>query len=236
VNPNQLKSILNRIDDLDKADLALLKKMRINFPFFQLPHILIARHESQREKQNETDSLAWAAITSPDRKWLKKIIEKRDVLDAKGSNDLQQDEVLIDSKQNTIAHSSKIASKQKAVKTVSKAKNISGDDLIETIKNKEKKEITDSKKQEQIELINAFENKKIKIATLKEIESDQNKINLAEKSTILKGELITESYARLLAKNNNKQQAIKIYEKLSLKFPQKSAYFASLIENLKNTD
>ncbi|HCX74935.1 MAG TPA: hypothetical protein DHU93_05485, partial [Algoriphagus sp.] len=46
-----------------------------------------------------------------------------------------------------------------------------GEDLIETIKKKEKKQILDSKKQEQIDLIKAFSKKDIKLATIKEIEA-----------------------------------------------------------------
>jgi hypothetical protein len=44
---------------------------------------------------------------------------------------------------------------------------------------------------------------------------------------------VTETFARLLEKQGKTKQAIGIYEQLSLKFPQKSAYFASLIQRLK---
>jgi hypothetical protein len=74
------------------------------------------------------------------------------------------------------------------------------------------------------------------MATIKEIEANQNKENLAESSTQIKEELITESFAKLLVKQGKNQKAVEIYEKLSLKFPEKSAYFANLIQNLTNTD
>lgn len=45
--------------------------------------------------------------------------------------------------------------------------------------------------------------------------------------------LVTETLAKIYALQGNIPKAIRAYEILSLKFPQKSAYFASLIESLK---
>ena len=67
MNANQLKEILSRASNLEKSDVLLLKKMQENFPFFQLPHALIARYEFQKEPQNAEKTRVWAAITSPDR-------------------------------------------------------------------------------------------------------------------------------------------------------------------------
>jgi len=105
--------------------------------------------------------------------------------------------------------------------------------LIESIKRKEKKEILDSKKQEQIDLIKAFSKKEIKVATLKEVESIEKKQNLADSSTRLNDQTISETFAKLLLKQGKKDMAIEIYTKLALKFPQKRAYFADLIEKIK---
>ncbi|MBO6517855.1 MAG: hypothetical protein JJ975_15020 [Bacteroidia bacterium] len=46
-------------------------------------------------------------------------------------------------------------------------------------------------------------------------------------------ELVTESLAKLHLKQNNPENAIEIYEKLSLQNPKKLAYFAGLIEKIK---
>ncbi|MBT8221435.1 MAG: hypothetical protein KJP00_16525, partial [Bacteroidia bacterium] len=49
------------------------------------------------------------------------------------------------------------------------------------------------------------------------------------------GEVITETLAEVLANQGQYQRAIAMYEKLSLIFPEKSAFFAARIENLKNS-
>lgn len=58
--------------------------------------------------------------------------------------------------------------------------------------------------------------------------------NAKAKESLLENEhLVTETLAKIYALQGNISKAIRAYEILSLKFPQKSAYFASLIENLK---
>ncbi len=76
------------------------------------------------------------------------------------------------------------------------------------------------------------------------IESDPGRIKLGTnkfftpaidaKQSLLENEhLVTETLAKIYALQGNISKAIRAYEILSLKFPQKSVYFASLIEKLK---
>jgi len=57
----------------------------------------------------------------------------------------------------------------------------------------------------------------------------------AKESLIESEDLVTETLAKIYALQGNISKAIRAYEILSLKFPQKSAYFATLIQNLKET-
>ncbi len=57
--------------------------------------------------------------------------------------------------------------------------------------------------------------------------------DLAEPSTEEQGTFITETLARIYVNQGYYFKAINIYEKLSLKYPEKSAYFASRIEKIK---
>ncbi|MCB0410819.1 MAG: hypothetical protein KDD29_11415, partial [Flavobacteriales bacterium] len=57
------------------------------------------------------------------------------------------------------------------------------------------------------------------------------------KESLLENEhLVTETLADIYASQGNIGKAIRAYEILSLKFPNKSVYFASLIEKLRNKE
>ena len=116
---------------------------------------------------------------------------------------------------------------------VKKKREAPKDDLIESIRRKEKKEILDAEKRAQNDLIKEFSKKEIKLATIKEIEANKNNENLATASTRLNEGLISETFAAILLQQSKKAMAIEIYEKLALKFPEKRAYFADLIEKSK---
>jgi hypothetical protein len=61
------------------------------------------------------------------------------------------------------------------------------------------------------------------------------KSDFKAKESLLENEhLVTETLAQIYASQGNFNKAIRAYEILSLKFPQKSVYFASLIQKLKN--
>lgn len=257
MNASQFQEILKKADTLEKSDILQLKKVQENFPYFQIPHVLVAKYEYQKQTQQVAPALGLAAITSPDRIWLKKLVEQESgSVEVSPAEDLLPEDQPEKPSQASRTHSLKVLGEQLKGNSVEREETPeteivekaappspkrrtrragAGDDLIETIKKREKKTIVDSKKKEQIDLIKAFSKKSIKLATIKEIEANQNTENLAASSTQINDNLISESYAKLLLKQNKKDKAIEIYEKLGLKFPDKKAYFADLIENLKNS-
>lgn len=98
------------------------------------------------------------------------------------------------------------------------------------------------KNTEKVKKSSVFEQKKQIIDKI--IESDPGRIKLGTnkfftpatdaKQSLLENEhLVTETLAKIYALQGNISKAIRAYEILSLKFPQKSVYFASLIEKLK---
>ena len=65
--------------------------------------------------------------------------------------------------------------------------------------------------------------------------SSEEKIQQLADHSISEDEVVTETMAEVWLKQGNKEKAIEIYNKLSLLNPDKSAYFASLAEQLKNS-
>jgi hypothetical protein len=247
VNATQFLDLIQKADQLEKSDVLQLKKVQENFPYFQIPYVLAARYEFLKGKGVKSQLLGQAAITSPDRIWLKNIIEKPSQVESQSSSKneafLPEDpSPELDSADRTTSlknlglqlKGQPLDSEQTVnKKPEAKKRKPPKDDLIETIKRKEKREIIDSKKQEQIDMIKAFSKKEFKLATIKEIEANQNTENLAESSTKLNENLLSESFAKILIQQGKKTMAIQIYEKLALKFPDKRTYFADLIEKLK---
>jgi len=62
----------------------------------------------------------------------------------------------------------------------------------------------------------------------------EKKVEQMAEHSIDEGEVVTETMAGVWLKQGNKEKAIETYNKLSLLNPDKSAYFASLAEQLKN--
>ncbi|MDD3878041.1 MAG: tetratricopeptide repeat protein [Bacteroidales bacterium] len=60
-----------------------------------------------------------------------------------------------------------------------------------------------------------------------------NDHDLSEKSVEDNLDLVSETLAQIYAKQGHTEKAIKTYEKLCIKYPEKSSYFAIQIENLK---
>jgi hypothetical protein len=227
VNATQFLELIQKGDQLEKADYLLLEKVQKNFKYFYLSHALATRFELKN--QENSPSLPLAAVTSPDRIWLKNWLthplgsEKK--LEVGSTNERYDLENRGTSTQSLVGdHSGKVKSKKREVPK---------DDLIESIRRKEKKEILDADKRAQIDLIKEFSKKEIKLATIKEIEANKNNENLATASTSLNEGLISETFAAILLQQSKKAKAIEIYEKLALKFPEKRAYFADLIEKSK---
>jgi len=84
----------------------------------------------------------------------------------------------------------------------------------------------------QADLIDKFISSNPRIEPRKE-KTDQPVEDLAHPFTEEKGSFVTETLARIYVTQGYYSKAIDIYEKLSLKFPEKSGYFATQIEKIK---
>jgi hypothetical protein len=280
VNAQQFLEIIRNGKKIQKEDFSELVKLHKTFPYFQIPKILLAKYEYAKTEGNAQEFLHWAAITSPDRAWLKSFVqsdstletilsrldeiegfsEKRGILemetsgtekdeddtdenlvpDPKTNSDPQNNAGILKKLGEDLHHhknpnelTSPLSKKDSIIKP-SRQKRAESNDLIESIKKKAKKEIPDEKKKEQLDLIKAFSKREFKMATLKELENQQNQVNLSESSTQLNPNLVSEPYAKLLLDQGKKQKAKTIYRNLMVKFPDKRSYFAELLKAIED--
>lgn len=109
-----------------------------------------------------------------------------------------------------------------------------GESLIEEIKSSKKKiDPSDPKQKEQLEIIDQFIKSKPSIGRNKpSVQSAP--ADLTESSEVFSDNIVSETLVEILIKQGKKEKAIDVLRKLIWKFPQKKAYFAAQIEELKN--
>jgi hypothetical protein len=98
-----------------------------------------------------------------------------------------------------------------------------------------KKESEQKETKEKEALRAMWQKEKLAAATGEENEIVPEKVfNLAINSINLNEDTASESLAKIFAMQGNKEKAVEMYRKLSLKFPEKSTYFATKIKELQN--
>lgn len=106
-------------------------------------------------------------------------------------------------------------------------------ELIEEIRISRKKiKPSDPKHKEQIDIINQFIKSQPSIGKAKSNDPVESG-DLSEKSNALGDHLVSETLVEILLKQGKTEKAIEMLRKLIWKFPQKKAYFAAQIDNLK---
>ena len=190
---------------IDKDESIYISNILENFPYFQTAHILYSKALQNTKSIRFKSQLKKAAIYSGDRNLLFDIISQQENLNISKTN-----------------------IKDKLKKEDKKAELHSFLDWISIVQTKK---IVRSKKQNSDEIINIFLEKKPKIKNNKQrfFNASEN----AKKSIVENNDIITETLAKVYAKQEHFEKAILAYQKLSLKYPQKSSYFANQIKVIK---
>jgi hypothetical protein len=89
------------------------------------------------------------------------------------------------------------------------------------------------KTKEQIELIDQFIKTSGSRVQPKSTEKENEDLASSLKSGVFSDNIVSETLAEILVRQGKKEKAIEVYKKLIWKFPQKKAYFAAQIEELK---
>lgn len=116
----------------------------------------------------------------------------------------------------------------------SKEKNTELEPLVNEIKTTRKKVQPESEKtREQIEIIEQFIKSNPLITPPKSKPSENQDLASTLKSGEFGDHIVSETLAEILIRQGKKDKAIEVYKKLIWKFPQKKAYFAAQIEELR---
>ena len=190
---------------IDKDESIYISNILEKFPYFQTAHILYLKALQNTKSIRFKSQLKKSAIYSGDRNLLFDIIN-------------QQEDLNI----------SKATIKDKLIK---EEKNAELHSFLDWISIVQTKKIVRSKKQNSDKIINIFLEKKPKIKNNKQrfFNASEN----AKKSIVENNDIVTETLAKVYAKQEHFEKAILAYQKLSLKYPQKSSYFADQIKVIK---
>lgn len=91
-----------------------------------------------------------------------------------------------------------------------------------------------SERQRQLDLIENFIKNEPRISPVRSKPGEQpEQEDLAKRGFGSGGMIVTEAFAKILLKQGKVDKAVEVYEKLSLKNPEKKAYFAAKIAELK---
>jgi len=237
---NKLTRLLEHPETIDNQDVIELEAFVRMYPYFTAGQVLLAIGMGRCGHERTTQQLRIAAAMAPNRNVLRKlctmlpdeyvvtaenanqteIIPEKTILipeiDLGGtSEDLNREVALLEEKKKTLDELMAIIEKK-----ISE---------LEKEKSEAKKE---EKKLSKAEIIDKFIAENPSISRPKQ--EFFNPISAAQESVIDQENIVSETLAIIYEKQGYFEKAISIYEKLKLKYPEKSIIFAGQINALKN--
>jgi hypothetical protein len=220
MNKNQFIQYLKRPDLLDQSTAQELKEMIDNYPFFPVIRILYLCNLKNINSYKFEQELSKHAIFIPDRAALFRLVSFQTKHD-EGFELLPYDEDTLKEFLEVTEKTEEHHTDEFDYMTTEVFRLI--DSPVEPLP---------SENDIEPDLIEKFIQGGISIETKNEQPSEAVKI-LSEQSNHIAEEMITETLAKVYLRQGLYDEALKSYEKLILKFPEKNSYFAGQIENIK---
>ncbi len=255
MNSEQFKSYLINPELLDQNSIEELTALVNDFPYFQSARILLTINLFKEKDVKYNSVLKETAVYAGSRNILKKhidragrekvlinfkeekISEKESAEEPKQDSEPQpkeQSEINIsEEKVETPVKETKKSGETSEEDTIAQLKKIIENRIREIEKNKKEKDnppATDKKKK--FEIIDEFILKEPTISRPKAKFYDP--IEHAKQSIVDQEEIISETLAKIYFDQGYFSKSIEMYKKLILKYPEKSSYFAALIEKANN--
>lgn len=245
MNPSQYLVCQKTPPSLDAETIKELEEVVRNTPWFNGAQVLYALNLFKQDDSHYPAQLKKAALYAPDRKILKGLINQ---LRPKSEPTVETHEIVLQEVipadlPPVIPEPVKAPEREYADTTLR--------DQLLSIVHKRLSEIESEKQSKSTpvelplskepperrllskeELIEKFIREEPRISTPKT--AFFNPSQSAVRSSVDDEEIVTETLARLYAEQGNLQKSVKIFEKLSLLFPEKSRYFAAQIEKINS--
>jgi tetratricopeptide (TPR) repeat protein len=215
LDKNNFKDYMSNPQALSLNEIMQMENAIKKYPYFQLGYTLIAKGIYAKAPEIAKDAVRKAAIYALSRNALRKVIE----------NDMDWNSI------PTVRVSENPLEKKFSQGTIEEELNREKleEELIESIAKPALRNFQD----EQLSIIEQFIKKEPRIQPIRQGGPNVEIEDLSERSTTLKGPLLTESYAKILSRQGRFDQAIEVYKKLLVKNPEKSTYFAEKIADLQ---
>ena len=224
------KHFINLISNFDPENVNQKKELEsviFEFPYFQLAHAIYLKSLKIQDQFNFDLILKKTAILSAKRKLIFNWIE---------NNENNLFKLIEKSPKNEISDFKHSNSQIEELNQTGKFK----DDpqkmfFVDWVLSytKIEQEIDSRPLESKIEMIDSFLQKNPKITNKREKSSEHNFLNLASDNKFNKSELMTETLAKIYVKQKKIKKAIYAYKILSLKYPEKSSFFAIQIKKLQ---
>jgi len=250
VNKDTFIHLLQQPSHVSFSESDALEEIVKTYPYCQLAHFLIARAHQQQQSAQVSEKLKRAAVYAVNRNVLKKLLFARvGPIDTEISSPPETpyaaytlETVPVESLSEPVlpieTASIPLVEQEPAYPFIHTDQDKTSEDKGEVRQDEFSTHTTRRiDKTLQNEIIDNFIKKEPRISSLHRSAKDipQTSQDLSEKSITLPSGIISENLAGIMLKQGKTDKAIEIYEKLILKYPQKKAYFASKIEELKKT-
>lgn len=242
MDKERFQYIIKNPQSINDDDIEMLSSLVVTYPYFTIAQVLLAVGYDLKEDKKLNKQLRLAAAMSPDRNSLRHLLadtkEKKNTCDLPDEfgNESQQllDSIVIpevDLNKSQEELSREMALLEEKRKSLDELKNLIEQRIIELEREKEVADKED-KTLSKTEIIDKFIAENPQISRPKQ--EFYNPMTVAQASVVDKENIISETLATIYLNQGYVEKAISVYQKLSLKNPEKSVYFAELIEKAKN--
>ena len=241
LDKDNLTRLLNHPETIDNQDVIELETLVKKYPYFTVAQVLLAVGMVRYKHQRMTQQLRCAAAMAPDRNVLRRLCTQLPDEYVVTAEDADNQSFIIPEKTILIPEinlggtsedlTKEVALLEEKKKTLDELKSIIENKIAELEKAKKSTKKTE-KKQSKTEIIDKFIAENPSISRPKQ--EIFNPILAAQESVIDQENIVSETLATIYEKQGYFEKAISIYEKLKIKYPEKSIIFAAQINVLKN--